>query len=48
VSLKYIEMNPALADKVGVNYRNRAGNVADALANADNLVGRYEIRPRKP
>ncbi len=46
--LKHIEMNPALADQVGVNYRNRAGKVVDAVTNTDSLVGRYEIRPYKP
>ena len=46
--LKHIEMDPALADQLGVQYRNSKGRVVDAVTNRESLVGRFEIRPYKP
>ncbi len=46
--LKHIEMDPALADLMGVNYRNKRGQVVDAVTNSGNLRGRYEILPYQP
>lgn len=46
--MKHMEMDPALADQLGVKYRNKAGKVVDAVTNTENLIGRFEIRPWKP
>jgi peptidoglycan hydrolase-like protein with peptidoglycan-binding domain len=46
--MKHMEMDPALADLMGVNYRNKKGQVVDAVTNSGNLRGRYEILPYKP
>ena len=46
--LKHMEMDPALADQLGVNYRNKRGTVVDAVTNSGSLKGRYEILPYQP
>ena len=43
--LRHMEMDPALADQFGVSYRNKRGEVIDAVAGSENMKGRFEIRP---
>lgn len=43
---RHVEMSPALADQLGVNYRNRRGRVVDAVANSEQMVGRFDVRRR--
>ncbi len=40
---KHMEVSPALADKLGINYRNSKGNVVDAVTNKESLTGRFSI-----
>jgi hypothetical protein len=41
--LKHFEVSPALADSLGITYRNKKGQVVDAVTNTENLVGRFTI-----
>ncbi len=41
--LGHMEVSPALADQLGINYRNRSGKVVDAVTNSESLAGRYSI-----
>jgi hypothetical protein len=41
---RHIEMDPALADALGVGYRNKSGKVIDSVVGSENMVGRFEIR----
>ena len=41
--LKHFEVNPALADALGLSYRNSKGKVVDAIAHSDRFVGRFSI-----
>ena len=43
---RHMEMDPALADAFGVNYRNKSGKVIDSVVGSENMVGRFEIRKR--
>lgn len=46
----HFEVSPALADALGIRYRNRAGKVVDAVTNTESLVGRFfiENKPEEP
>lgn len=39
----HFEVSPALADKLGIHYRNKKGNVVDAVTNSESLDGRFSI-----
>jgi peptidoglycan hydrolase-like protein with peptidoglycan-binding domain len=41
--LKHFEVSPALADQLGIKYRNKAGKVVDAVTNTESLAGRFSI-----
>lgn len=41
--LGHFEVGPALADALGINYRNKKGQVVDAVTNKEDLGGRYSI-----
>jgi len=41
--LKHFEVSPALADALGISYRNRRGEVVDAVTNPGSLRGRFAI-----
>lgn len=41
--LDHFEVSPALADSLGINYRNKKGQVVDAVTNKENLEGRFSI-----
>ena len=43
--LRHMEMDPALADQLGVSYRNKKGKVIDSVVGSENIKGRFEIRP---
>jgi hypothetical protein len=39
----HFEVSPALADTLGIQYRNRNGQVVDAVTNTESLAGRFSI-----
>lgn len=39
----HFEVSPALADDLGIKYRNKAGKVVDAVTNSESLAGRFSI-----
>ena len=41
--LDHFEVSPALADQLGINYRNKNGKVVDAVTNREPLAGRFAI-----
>ncbi len=41
--LKHFEVSPALADSLGIDYRNKKGNVVDAVTNGSAVNGRFVI-----
>ncbi len=41
--LGHFEVGPALADALGINYRNKKGQVVDAVTNKEDLGGRFSI-----
>jgi len=41
--LKHFEVDPALADALGINYRNRSGKVVDAVTNSSQVDNRFVI-----
>lgn len=41
--MKHFEVDPALADQLGINYRNRRGNVVDAVTNSSQVDNRFVI-----
>jgi hypothetical protein len=41
--LKHFEVDPALADQLGINYRNRKGQVVDAVTNSSQVDNRFVI-----
>ncbi len=41
--LRHFEVSPALADALGISYRNRRGQVVDAVTNSESLTGRFTI-----
>ena len=42
-NLGHFEVDPALADALGINYRNRSGQVVDAVTNSRQVDGRFRI-----
>jgi len=43
-NLRHVEMSPGLADALRLSYRNKKGNVVDAIARSETMKGRFEIR----
>ena len=41
--LRHFEVSPALADALGISYRDRSGRVVDAVTNTDPLRRRFKI-----
>jgi hypothetical protein len=41
--LKHFEVDPALADALGIEYRNKHGKVVDAVTNSSAVNGRFVI-----
>ncbi len=41
--LAHFEVSPALADTLGIKYRNSKGKVVDAVTNRESLAGRFSI-----
>jgi hypothetical protein len=41
--LKHFEVSPALADQLGISYRNKKGQVIDAVTNSSQVDGRFTI-----
>lgn len=41
--LAHFEVSPKLADELGINYRNKKGQVIDAVTNSSSVDGRFSI-----
>jgi hypothetical protein len=46
--LHHFEVSPGLADTLGLQYRNRRGQVVDGVAGSERMQGRFDIRRRPP
>jgi hypothetical protein len=42
----HFEVSPKLADTLGLSYRNKKGDVIDAVIGSERMRGRFEIRKR--
>ena len=45
-NLHHFEVSQGLADTLGLHYRNRSGQVVDAVAGSERMQGRFDIRRR--